>query len=99
MIDEHRSLHRQRHKITVNQLSNQLDEDREFAAHQHGHSAAVASATMGKAWLFGLLEVCSEIMNIHSLSREENDVTVEEKGRIIASALGRCANAVASGPY
>ena len=98
MVDEHRSLHRQRHEITVDQLSSQLDEDREFAR-QHGHSAAAVSATMGKARLFGLLKDRSEITNVHSLSRDGNDVTVEEKGRIIAAALGRCANAVASDPY
>lgn len=68
-------------------------------ARQHGHSAAAVSATMGKARLFGLLKDRSEITNLHSLSRDGNDVTVEEKGRIIAAALGRCANAVASDPY
>ena len=98
MVDEHRTLHRQRHEITVDKLSSQLDEDREFAR-QNGHSAAAVSATMGKARLFGLLKDRSEITNIHSLSRDVNDVTVEEKGRIIAAALGRCANAVASDPY
>ena len=84
-------MHQQRHQITIDSLSNQLDEDRDFAR-QNGHSAAAVSATMGKARLFGLLRDRSEITNLHSVMLDENAETLAERGRMIAAALAKCAN-------
>jgi phage terminase small subunit len=90
-INELSNMHQQRHQVTIDSLSNQLDEDRIFAR-QRGHSAAAVSATMGKARLFGLLRDRSEITNTHSLSRDGDNAPLEEKGRLIAAALARCSN-------
>ena len=84
-------MHQQRHQITIDSLSSQLDEDRDFAR-QNGHSAAAVSATMGKARLFGLLRDRSEITNLHSVMLDENAETLAERGRRIAAALAKCAN-------
>lgn len=39
-INELCNMHQQRHQVTIDSLSNQLDEDRDFAR-QNGHSAAL----------------------------------------------------------
>ena len=90
-INALRTVHLERHEITVDQLSDQLDEDRIFAR-QRGHSAAAVSATMGKARLFGLLRDRSEITNTHSFSLDGDNALLEEKGGLIAAALARCSN-------
>ena len=84
-------MHLQRHQINIDSLSDQLDEDRDFAR-QNGHSVAVVLATMGTARLFGLLRDRSEITNLHSLMLDENAETLSERGRMIAAALAKCAN-------
>ena len=89
-------MHQQRHQITIDSLSNQLDEDRDFAR-QNGHSAAAVSATMGKARLFGLLRDRSEITNLHSVFLAENAKTPAERGRLIATVLAKCANQAGHG--
>ena len=90
-INELSNMHQQRHQITIDSFSNQLNEDRDFAL-QNRHSAATVSATMGKARLFGLLRDRSEIMNLHSVMIDENTETLAERGRLIAAALAKCAN-------
>ena len=72
-------MHQQRHQITIDSFSNQLNEDRDFAL-QNRHSAATVSAAMGKARLFGLLRDRSEIMNLHSVMIDENTETLAERG-------------------
>ena len=84
-------MHQQRHQITIDSLSNQLDEDRDFAR-QNGHSAAAVSAKIGKARLFGLLRDHSEITNLHSVMLYENAEAFAERGRMIAAALAKSAN-------
>ena len=78
-------MHQQRHQITIESLSNQLDEDRDFAR-PSGHPAAAVLAKMGKARLFGLLRDRSEITNLHSVMLDENAETLAERGRMIAEA-------------
>ena len=90
-INELSNMHQQRHQITIDSLSSQLDEDRDFAR-QNGHSAAAVSATMGKARLFGLLRDRSEITNRHSVMLDENAETLAERGSMIAADLAKCAN-------
>ena len=84
-------MHQQRHQITIDSLFDQLDEDRDFARHKR-HFAAAVSATMGKARLFGLLRDRSEITNLHSVMLDENAEMLAERGRMIATALAKCAN-------
>ena len=91
MVNELFELHQQRHQVTVDSLSNQLGEDRDFAR-QNGYSAVVVSATMGKALLFSLIRDRSEITNLHTVMLDENSGTLAERGRMIAAALAKCAN-------
>ena len=95
-INELSNMHQQRHQITIDSFSNQLDEDRDFAR-QNGHSAATVSATMGKARLFGLLRDRSATRNLHSVMIDENAETLAERGRMIAAALAKCANQTGHG--
>ena len=90
-VNELFELHQQRHQVTVDSLSNLLGEDRDFAR-QNGYSAAVVSATMGKALLFPLIRDRSEITNLHTVMLDENSGTLAEQGRMIAAALAKCAN-------
>ena len=54
-IEELREQHRARHNVTVDSLTDDLDEDRAFARAK-GSPAAAVSATLGKAKLHGLLK-------------------------------------------
>ena len=85
-INELRGSHQQRHEITIDVLSAQLDEDRQFAR-QRGHSAAAVSATMGKARLFGFLNKRPENANEPKIPLHIEEVSREEKARIIAAAF------------
>jgi phage terminase small subunit len=50
----------ERHNVTIDQIRNQLDEDRSFAREMKAPAAAIA-ATMGKAKLYGLLTDKTEV--------------------------------------
>ena len=53
-VDALRADHRERHAVTVDSLTAQLDRDHELA-HKNKQAGAAVSATMGKAKLHGLL--------------------------------------------
>ena len=82
-INELRGSHQQRHEITIDVLSAQLDEDRQFAR-QSGNSAAAVSATMGKARLFGFLNNRPENTNERATSLRVEEVSrLEKRGLLL----------------
>ena len=89
-IDELQNNHRLRHGITVDDIADQLDQDREFARMRNNASAAL-SATIGKARLYGLFN--GKNSSAKTVGRSENIRTQSnsEKARIIAAALAHCA--------
>ena len=54
-IEALQSKHRERHDVTVDSLTNELEQAR-ATAYRHGHGAAMVSASMGKAKLHGLIK-------------------------------------------
>ena len=68
--------HQQRHEITVDLLTDELEEAR-FSAMIFGHISAAVAATIGKAKLHGLItdhhHVTGEIKQIREMSDEDLD--------------------------
>lgn len=77
-IAELRAHHAQRHDVTIDTITQELIEDREFAR-QQGNSGAAITATLGKAKLHGLMT-----------DKSEHKVTLRvEDARHIIETLGR----------
>jgi hypothetical protein len=60
MVEKLQQEHRERHSVTVDSLTQELEEAR-LVATAEGQGAAMTSATMGKAKLHGLLVDKNEI--------------------------------------
>jgi len=89
-INELQKGHRLRHRVTVDEIAEQLDQDREFARLQNNASAAL-SATIGKARLYGLFNGKYSAVKTDEQSNNVSTQSNSEKARIIAAALAHCA--------
>jgi phage terminase small subunit len=80
-IDGLRTIHVERHKLTIDDLIAQLDEDRQFARTQEAPAAAI-SATIGKAKLLGFFTDKVEHSGAISVaSKEQRDAAVAAASR------------------
>lgn len=80
-IDGLRSIHVERHKLTIDDLIAQLDEDRQFARAQEAPAAAI-SATIGKAKLLGFFtDKVEHSGTISAASKEQRDAAVAAASR------------------
>lgn len=80
-IDGLRKIHVERHKLTIDDLITQLDEDRQFARAQEAPAAAI-SATIGKAKLLGFFTDKVEHSGAISVaSKEQRDAAVAAASR------------------
>lgn len=80
-IDGLRTIHVERHKLTIDDLIAQLDEDRQFARAQEAPAAAI-SATIGKAKLLGFFTDKVEHSGAISVaSKEQRDAAVAAASR------------------
>lgn len=80
-IDGLRTIHVERHKLTIDDLIAQLDEDRQFARDQEAPAAAI-SATIGKAKLLGFFTDKVEHSGAISVaSKEQRDAAVAAASR------------------
>ena len=80
-IDGLRTIHVERHKLTIDDLIAQLDEDRHFARAQEAPAAAI-SATIGKAKLLGFFTDKVEHSGAISVAtKEQRDAAVAAASR------------------
>lgn len=84
-VAELQAEHAERHKVTVDDIIRQLDEDRLFAS-EHEAPAAAISSTMGKAKVLGLLtdKVHHSGGSVNVQVVRFSDMTDEELARIAA---------------
>lgn len=84
-VSELQAEHAERHKVTVDDIIRQLDEDRLFAR-EHEAPAAAISSTMGKAKVLGFLtdKVHHSGGNVNVQVVRFSDMTDEELARIAA---------------
>ncbi len=92
-IRELQAAHRQRHDITVDGLTDELEEARFFAM-VFGHISAAVAATIGKAKLHGLITDNFKVNGLEALKQLSNEQLIERirdvaTGIIDRAALGR----------
>ncbi len=91
-IRELQAAHRQRHDITVDGLTDELEEAR-FYAMVFGHIGAAVTATMGKAKLHGLFTDQLKVNGLEALKRKTDEELVESIRELAAEITGYTAAA------
>ena len=91
-IRELQAAHRQRHDVTVDRLTDELEEAR-FAAMVFGHVSAAVAATMGKAKLHGLITDNLKVNGLEALKRKTDEELVESIRELAAEITGYTAAA------
>jgi hypothetical protein len=91
-IRELQSAHRQRHDVTVDGLTDELEEAR-FSAMVFGHISAAVAATMGKAKLHGLITDNLKVNGLEALKQLSNEQLIERIREIAAEITGYTAAA------
>lgn len=76
-VDELQTAHRERHKITVDELIEELEQARAIAK-EKGNATAMVSATMGKAKLLGLDKLVIDSAIDNELPTKINIVFTDE---------------------
>ncbi len=84
-IRELQAAHRQRHDVTVDRLTDELEEAR-FSAMVFGHIGAAVTATMGKAKLHGLITDNLKFNGLDALKKKTDD-ELRESIREIATGI------------
>lgn len=84
-IDELRLIHQKRHEVTVDSLTNELEEARELAKKTDA-PAAMVSATMGKGKLHGLIVDKSKIAGDPDEPLKV-DVTDRDRAKALAALI------------
>lgn len=87
-VKELKALHQERHEITVDSITQELIEDRQFAREQ-GQAAAAISATVHKAKLHGLMVDKQEVTGKDGGAIITEDRTPLETARRIAFLLSQ----------
>ena len=86
-IRELQAAHRQRHDVTVDRLTDELEEAR-FSAMVFGHISAAVAATMGKAKLHGLITDNLKVNGMESLKHLSNEQLIERIRDLLTGIIG-----------
>ncbi len=86
-VNELQAEHRERHSITIDGLTLELEKARLLAMSDEKGASAAVSAVMGKAKLHGLLKEKAEISGPNGSPIKTQDINRWELGRQIAFAL------------
>lgn len=80
---ELQAMHSKRHNVTVDSITDELDENRELAR-EVNQPAAMTAATMGKAKIHGFLtnQLAIDFTDIKSLSDEELDDIINGRAKL-----------------
>ena len=89
-VNELQELHRLRHEVTVDTITRELIEDRQFAREQ-GQASAAISATVHKAKLHGLMAEKTEVTGAGGGPIVTEDRSLVESARRIAFVLSKAA--------
>ncbi len=96
-IRDLQSAHRQRHDVTVDGLTDELEEAR-FSAMVFGHIGAAVTATMGKAKLHGLITDHLKVNGLEALKRKTDEELVESIRELAAEIIDYTAAGARRGP-
>ncbi len=89
-IRELQKTHRQRHDVTVDGLTDELEEAR-FAAMVFGVIGAAVTATMGKAKLHGLITDHVKVNGLEALKQLSNEQLIERIRSVATGIIDRAA--------